>query len=71
MGRHAASGALALAFPLGACCISVKPAAASCTSGGKSDISCTWRTSMISFSPPGQREAHSMASSREATLIIQ
>jgi hypothetical protein len=52
-------------------CNSSKPAAACCTSSGKSSISCTWRTSMVSFSPPGQRAAHATASSFELTLIIQ
>ena len=48
-------------------CISSNPAAAACTSGGKSDISWTCRTSMISWSPIGARLAHSMASSRDRT----
>jgi len=38
-------------------------AAAFCTAGGKSEKSCTWRTSITSFSEAGQRDAHSMASS--------
>ena len=41
-------------------CISVNPAAAFCTSAGKSAISCTWRTSIISLSAAGQRDAHSI-----------
>jgi hypothetical protein len=52
-------------------CISTKPAAASCTSGGKSSISCTWRISIISLSPAGHREAHSIASAFDLTWIIQ
>src|SRR2546425_12840900 len=40
-------------------------------SGGKSDNSCTWRTSMISPSSMGARLAHSMASSRDFTWITQ
>ena len=47
------------------------PSAAFCTSSGKSDISCTCRTSMISLFPIGARLAHSMASSRDFTWIIQ
>src|SRR5262249_46193088 len=38
---------------------------------GKSAISCTWRISITSFSPPGQRLAHSIASSLDFTWIIQ
>ena len=49
----------------------VKAAAASRTSSEKSAISCTWRISMISFSDPGHRDAQAIASSREATSIIQ
>src|SRR6185437_5940081 len=52
-------------------CISGSPAAASRTSSGKSDISCTWRISMISLAEAGQRDAHSIASSRDFTWIIQ
>src|SRR5678815_2365413 len=48
-------------------CIASKPSAAFCTSAGKSAISWTWRISMISLGPPGQRLAHSIASSRERT----
>ena len=48
-----------------------KPAAARRTSSGKSAISWTCRTSITSLSPPGQRLAHSMASSRDAAWIIQ
>ena len=40
-------------------------------SGGKSDISCTCRTSITSLSPAGQRDAHSTASSFDFTWIIQ
>ena len=46
------------------------PAAASFTSAGKSENSCTWRTSMTQSSP-GQRVAHSIASSLDFTWIIQ
>ena len=52
-------------------CISWNPAAASWTSAGKSPNSCTCRTSMTSFSDAGQREAHSIASARDLTWIIQ
>ena len=52
-------------------CISVKPAAASCTSGGKSPNSWTWRTSISSLSDMGQRDAHAIASSFDLTSIIQ
>ena len=38
---------------------------------GKSDISCTWRTSITSLSEAGQRLAHSIASSFDFTWIIQ
>src|SRR5216117_4082310 len=41
------------------------------TSGGKSDISCTWRTSMTSPSPAGQRDAHWTASAFDFTWISQ
>jgi hypothetical protein len=53
------------------CCIASKPSAAFCTSGGKSDISCTWRISMTSFSEAGQLLAHAIASSLDFTSIIQ
>ena len=45
--------------------------AASCTSCGKSDISKIWRTSIMSPSPAGQRDAHSIASSRDLAWMIQ
>ena len=41
------------------------------TGCGNSESSCTWRTSIVSPSEAGQREAHSMASSLEFTLIVQ
>src|SRR2546422_1888048 len=41
------------------------------TSAGKSSISCTWRTSMMSPSCMGARFAHSTASSFDFTWIIQ
>src|SRR6266581_2103771 len=40
-------------------------------SAGKSESSCTWRISIVSFSEAGQRLAHSIASSRDFTWIIQ
>ena len=52
-------------------CISERPAAAFLTSSGKSDSSCTWRTSITSLSEPGHREAHSIASAIDFTWIIQ
>src|SRR5260370_10045518 len=52
-------------------CNSVKPAAACCTSGEKSDISCTCRISMISFLEAGHLVAQAIASSRDLTSIIQ
>ena len=52
-------------------CIVSNPAAACCTSSGKSAISCTCRISMISLSEAGQRWAQAIASSRDATSIIQ
>jgi hypothetical protein len=52
---------------LACACSSWKPSAAFCTSGGKSAISCTWRTSMISLSLIGARLAHSSASSFDFT----
>src|SRR5712692_9048907 len=52
-------------------CNSGNPAAASWTSAGKSDISCTWRSSITSLSEAGQRDAHSTASSLDLTWIIQ
>ena len=50
---------------------SLKPSAAFWTSSGNSLISWTRRISIMSFSEAGQRRAHSMASSRERTSIIQ
>src|SRR5262249_54919032 len=50
---------------------SAKPSAPFCTSSGKSLISWIWRTSIISLSAIGARFAHSMASSRERTCMIQ
>ena len=64
-GRQRAHALLRLAD-----CNSGNPAAASCTSAGKSENSCTWRTSMTQSSP-GHRVAHSMASSLDFTWIIQ
>src|SRR6185437_10411193 len=52
-------------------CRSGRACAAFWISAGKSSISWTWRISMISLSEPGQRLAHSMASARELTRIIQ
>src|SRR3984893_2818476 len=48
-------------------CNSGNPAAASWTSAGKSDISCTWRSSITSLSEAGPRDAHSTASSFDLT----
>src|SRR6266404_6782028 len=48
-------------------CNSGNPAAASWTSAGKYDISCTWRSSITSLSEAGQRDAHSTASSFDLT----
>src|SRR6185437_1442064 len=42
-----------------------------CTSGGNSEISITWRISIVSLSEAGHREAHSTASSFDRTWIIQ
>src|SRR4029077_10261183 len=47
------------------------PPAALRTSSGKSSSSCTWRTSMMSPSSIGARRAHSTASSRERTWMVQ
>ena len=49
----------------------MKLPAASCTSAGKSESSCTCRISMTSFPEAGQRVAHSIASSLDLTWIIQ
>ena len=48
-------------------CISGNLDAAFWTSAGKSENSCTWRTSITSLSDPGQRDAHSIASSFDFT----
>src|SRR5260370_22032372 len=48
-------------------CISGNPAAASWTSAGKSENSCTWRTSSTSLSEAGHRFAHPTASSFDFT----
>src|SRR6266702_4160737 len=48
-------------------CISENPAAAALTSAGKSENSCTWRTSITSLSEAGHRLAHSSASSLDFT----
>src|SRR6266567_685613 len=52
-------------------CISGNFAAASLTSAGKSENSCTWRTSITSLSEAGQRHTHSTASAFDFTWIIQ
>jgi hypothetical protein len=53
----------------GSCCAcsSGNFAAAFLTSAGKSENSCTWRTSITSLSEAGQRDAHSTASSFDFT----
>jgi hypothetical protein len=48
-------------------CSSGNLAAASLTSAGKSENSCTWRISITSLSEAGQRDAHSTASSIDFT----
>ena len=69
--RRAARVHVRVWFPLWVACISAKPASSAFTSAGKSAISCTWRISMTSLGPAGQREAHAIASSRDFTWMIQ
>jgi len=69
--RRAARVHVRVWFPLLVACISTKPASSAFTSAGKSAISCTWRISMTSLGPAGQREAHAIASSRDFTWMIQ